>query len=102
MRTGFAALAAAALSLSAASALAAAAPKSRRAAAPRPAAPRAAAPDAKANKDLAAAVRLYHRLDLPGALERFDAAIEAYPAWKTAAGYRAACRWTMGDQGGAV
>jgi tetratricopeptide (TPR) repeat protein len=65
------------------------------------AAPRPASPDAKAKKELASAVRLYHRLDLQGALARFDAAIDAFPSWKTASGYRAACRWTLGDQAGA-
>ena len=74
---------------------AAAAPKSRAAA------PHSSVPDAKAKKELATAVKLYHRLDLPAALNHFDAAIAAFPNWKTASGYRAACRWTLGDQSGA-
>ena len=62
---------------------------------------RAAAPDAKARRTLSAAIKLYHALDLQAALARFDAALAAFPGWKTAAGYRAACRWTLGDQAGA-
>lgn len=71
------------------------------AAAPASAAPRSSAPDAKAKKALASAIRLYHDLDLQAALARFDAAIDEFPNWKTASGYRAACRWTLGDQSGA-
>jgi len=71
------------------------------AAAPVSAAPRPSAPDAKAKKALASAIRLYHDLDLQAALARFDAAIDAFPNWKTASGFRAACRWTLGDQSGA-
>lgn len=71
------------------------------AAAPAAAAPRPAAPDGQAKKELAAGIRLYHRLELQAALARFDAAIDAFPSWKTASGFRAACRWTLGDQNGA-
>lgn len=66
-------------------------------AAPRPA-QRSSLPDAKAKKTLAAGVRLYHRLELQAALSRMDEAMESFPNWKTAAGFRAACRWTLGDQ----
>ena len=50
-----------------------------------PAASAASAPDAKAKRTLAAAIRLYHRLDLSEAAARFDEAIESVPGWKTAA-----------------
>jgi tetratricopeptide (TPR) repeat protein len=60
-----------------------------------------AAPDAKAKKALAAAIRQYHKLDLADALARLDAQLEAFPAWKTAAGFRSACRTTLGDSAGA-
>jgi tetratricopeptide (TPR) repeat protein len=70
-------------------------------ASPAHAAPRPSAPDAKAKKELAAAIRQYHLLDLQDALTHFNAAIEAFPNWKTASGFRAACRWTLGDQDGA-
>jgi tetratricopeptide (TPR) repeat protein len=59
------------------------------------------APDAAAKKAFSSGVRSYHRLDLPGALERFDAAIGAFPGWKTASGFRAACRSTLGEAMGA-
>jgi tetratricopeptide (TPR) repeat protein len=59
------------------------------------------APDAAAKKAFASGLRLYHRLDLSGALARFDAAIGAFPGWKTASGFRAACRATLGDAAGA-
>ena len=59
------------------------------------------APDAAAKKALASAIRSYHRLDLQGALSRFDAAIAAFPGWKTASGFRAAFRSTLGDAAGA-
>ena len=59
------------------------------------------APDAAAKKAFASGVRSYHRLDLQGALARFDAAIGAFPGWKTASGFRAACRSTLGDAAGA-
>ncbi|MEK7233102.1 MAG: tetratricopeptide repeat protein [Elusimicrobiota bacterium] len=62
----------------------------------------ASTPDSKAKRGLAAAIRLYHRLDLAEAAARFDETIEGVPGWKTAAGYRAACRWTLGDTAGAV
>jgi tetratricopeptide (TPR) repeat protein len=67
--------------------------------APAQAAPNA--PDPAAKKAFASGLRLYHRLDLPGALARFDAAIGAFPGWKTASGFRAACRSTLGDAAGA-
>ncbi len=60
-----------------------------------------AAPGAAAEKALASGIRSYHRLDLQNALARFDAAIGAFPGWKTASGFRAACRATLGDAAGA-
>jgi tetratricopeptide (TPR) repeat protein len=51
---------------------------------------------------LSSAVRLYHKLDLAEAAARFDETLEAVPGWKTAAGFRAACRWTLGDTAGAA
>lgn len=62
----------------------------------------AAAPDAKAKRTLASAIRQYHKLDLAGASARFDETLEAVPGWKTAAGFRAACRWMLGDTAGAA
>ncbi|MFI5348858.1 MAG: tetratricopeptide repeat protein [Elusimicrobiota bacterium] len=59
------------------------------------------APDAAAKKSLSSAIRSYHKLDLQGALAKFDAAISAFPGWKTASGFRAACRSTLGDAAGA-
>ena len=66
-----------------------------------PAAAQPFVPDAKAKNLLASAVRLYHRLEFQDALERFDQALGEAPGWKIAAGLRAACRWTLGDQAGA-
>ena len=60
-----------------------------------------AVPDGSAKKALASGIRSYHRLDLPAALSHFDAAIAAFPGWKTASGFRAACRSTLGDAAGA-
>lgn len=60
------------------------------------------APDAKTKRSFTAAIRLYHKLDLAEAAARFDETLEAVPGWKTAAGYRAACRWTLGDTVGAA
>lgn len=62
----------------------------------------AAGPSAQAKRDLAAANRLYHKLDLAAASARFDTALEAFPGWRTGAGFRAACRWTLGDLAGAA
>ncbi|MEQ1920287.1 MAG: tetratricopeptide repeat protein, partial [Elusimicrobiota bacterium] len=62
----------------------------------------ATTPDAKAKRTLASAIRLYHKLDLAEASSRFDEALDAVPGWKTAAGFRAACRWTLGDVAGAA
>lgn len=62
----------------------------------------ASTPDAKAKRTLSGAIRLYHKLDLTEASARFDEALESVPGWKTAAGFRATCRWTLGDGAGAV
>jgi tetratricopeptide (TPR) repeat protein len=67
-----------------------------------PVARAASTPDAKARRALSSAIRLYHQLDLGGASTRFDEAIEFVPGWKTAAGFRAACRWMMGDSAAAA
>lgn len=62
----------------------------------------ASAPDSSDKRVLAQALRLYHKLDLAAALEKFDDAIGRVPGWKTAAGLRAAARWTLGDGAGAA
>ncbi len=61
----------------------------------------ASTPDTKAKRALTAAIRLYHKLDLAAASARFDEALEAVPGWKTAAGFRAECRGTLGVAGAA-
>jgi tetratricopeptide (TPR) repeat protein len=61
----------------------------------------AGVPGAAAKKALSAGIRSYHHLDLQAALSHFDAAIAAFPGWKTASGFRASCRQTLGDAAGA-
>ncbi len=62
----------------------------------------ASTPSAKDKRALSAAIRLYHRLELQQAAKRFDEELDAVAGWKTAAGFRASCRWTLGDNVGAI
>ena len=61
-----------------------------------------AAPGRDARKALSAAVALYEQADYEAALARFNKASALFPGWKTAAGLRSLCRWTMGDSAGAA
>ena len=54
----------------------------------------ASAPDAKAKRAFSAATRFYHKLELAEAVARYDESLASAPGWKTAAGFRAMCRWS--------
>ena len=59
-------------------------------------------PNRAALKMFGSAITLYERAEYDAALSRFNKAMVLFPGWKTASGYRALCRWTMGDAPGAV
>src|SRR5262249_46727397 len=54
-------------------------------------------PGRAALKTLAAAETLFARADYEAASARFGKALALSPGWKTAAGYRALCRWVLAD-----
>jgi len=58
-------------------------------------------PGTAAKQSLTKAEALYRRGEFDQALKEFNHAVTLFPKWKTASGYRALCRWTLGDTGGA-